>query len=317
MKASLRARLPRAGWALALGTALLAGCSSGTSATNSPSPHDTSPTAASTVVMPQRIVAVTSETADMALLLAGPDSMAAIAAGSQSPAMGMVPQLAQQVENTLPAGINPDAEQILSYQPDLVLTTSRHGGEKSAAEQLAAAGVPMIAFESADFGTPEAYAEALLKVGEAVGQQSAAEDYADRLRESIAEIDAQKSDQQPSVLVLMARGGNVMAMASDNMLPGLALRAGATDAAAAAGITSTGAIDAETLVRADPDIILLENFQGAGEEPFDELLSGTAVAEVPAIANHDVHLIDMTEASSVAGINLPTGYQKIMDIISK
>lgn len=56
--------------------------------------------------------------------------MAAIAVGSQSPTMGMVPDLARQVETTLPAGVTPDPEQILSYQPDMVLTTSRHGGEK-------------------------------------------------------------------------------------------------------------------------------------------------------------------------------------------
>lgn len=302
--------------ALVAGGALLVGCSA-PGAASAATPATSQSEASADIVRPQRIVAITSETADMALLLAGPQSMAAIAVGSQSPTMGMVPDLARQVETTLPAGVTPDPEQIWSYQPDLVLTTSRHGGEKTANEQLAAAGVPMITFESADFNTPEAYESALRTVGDAVGQPEKAEKYASELHDAIAEIDSQRSDKHPSVLALMARGGNVMAMSSDNMLPGLALRAGASDAAQTAGITATGTIDAELLIRANPDIILLEDFQGSGQAPFAELLANTAVQDVPAIANQNVHLIAMTEASSLAGINLPVGYRKIAELIAQ
>lgn len=49
-------------------------------------PTSTSQSEASAdIVRPQRIVAITSETADMALLLAGPQSMAA-----QGPAVGLI-----------------------------------------------------------------------------------------------------------------------------------------------------------------------------------------------------------------------------------
>ena len=319
--------LSRAVATAAVGILLLTGCSSandgaqgGADASQSsatPRPSATTEGVAATTQRPSRVVAVTSETADMALLLAGPDAMAAIALGSQSPTMGMVPDLAQQVEETLPSGITPDAEQILAYEPDLVLTTSRHGGEKSTNEQLASAGVEIVTFDSSDFNSPEAYADALRTAGEALGYPGEAEKYATELLDSIEQIDAQKSNKSPRVLVLMVRGGNVMAMASDNMLPGLAIRAGATDAATEAGITSTAPIDGELLVRANPDLILLEDFQGGGEGPFRALLGNPAAADVPAIVNQNIHLIEMTEASSLAGINLPVGYQKVMDIVSQ
>lgn len=329
-----RRTLPAVLASAAAAAVLLAGCSTaestdpatpatGTSASStapaSPSaePSSSASESADPVAGPSRIVAMTTETADMVLLLAGPQNVAAIAASSQSPAMGMVPDLAREVPDTLPPGVEPDPEQILSYEPDLVVTTSRHGGEQSANEQLAAAGVPMLTFEAADFNTPEAYAQALRTTGEALGRSAEAEQYASELLEKIGEIDATASGASPSVLVLMARGGNVMAMGSDNMVPGLALRAGATDAAAAAGISSTGPIDAELLVRANPDIILLEDFQGSGEAPFEALLSSPAVADVPAVANQDVHLVAMTEASALSGINTPVGYQKIRDIVSQ
>ena len=265
---------------------------------------------------PSRIVAVTSETADMALLLAGPEAMAAIAVGSQADTQGMVPDLANQVSNTLPAGITPDAEQILSYNPDLVLATIRHGSEQSTADQIDSAGVQMVEFPSSAFNSPEAYADALRQTGELVGYPAKAEGYATEYLDAIKAIDAQKKGNSPRVLALMFRGGKVMAFSGDNMVPGLAARAGAVDAAVDAGITATGPIDAELLVKANPDIIFLEGLREGDEAQFDELLSNPAVAEVPAIVDGNVHLLPTTEASSLAGINLPVGYQKIMDIIN-
>src|SRR5699024_7508178 len=84
---------------------------------------------AASAEQPTRIVAVSSDVSDMALLLAGPERMAAVSESSRSPHMGMLPDLAQQVEATIPAGVEPDVEQILSHSPDLVLTTARHAGE--------------------------------------------------------------------------------------------------------------------------------------------------------------------------------------------
>lgn len=288
---------------------------------------------AASAEQPTRIVAVSSDVSDMALLLAGPDRMAAVSESSRSPHMGMLPDLAQQVEATIPAGVEPDVEQILSHSPDLVLTTARHAGERTAGDQLADAGVESLALSSDDFATPEAYADALLRVGEALGEEDEATKQADALLEGIQEIDAEAGQtpaaadpsaagdssgagEAPRVLALMARGGTVMAMDSGLMLPGLAVRAGAVDAAADAGLTGTAPLDAELLVKADPDIILLEDFMGAGEEPFAQLLEAAAVQRVPAVASGEVHVVPMTEASAVAGIHLPDGYRTVAGIVS-
>ena len=286
---------------------------------------------------PSRIVGVSSDVSDMALLLAGPERVAAVSESSRSPHMGMVPDLARQVEGTIPAGVEPDAEQILTHAPDLVLTTARHAGERSVGDQLADAGVESLALASDDFATPESYADALLRVGEALGEEDAAAQHADDLLTEIQEIDdAEAADASadgdgPRVLALMARGGTVMAMDGGLMLPGLAVRAGAVAAAAVtagpedggpppparvAGITGTAPLDAELLVKADPDILLLEDFMGTGEEPFADLLGSEAVAQVPAVADDEVHLVPMTEASAVAGIHLPDGYRTVAGIVS-
>ena len=49
---------------------------------------------------------------------------------------------------------NPDPEQILSLDPDLVLLTGRHDDEASLIDSLEGVGVPIAAFESTDFGDP-------------------------------------------------------------------------------------------------------------------------------------------------------------------
>lgn len=308
-----------------IGVLALTGCSNGQSegaggAGNSEGKGDSG---ASEFVVPKekptRVVATSSEVSDMALLLTGADNMAAVSASSKNPHMGMVPLEARKVENTLPPGVNPDAEQILAFKPDLVLTTVRHGGEKSAAGQLHKANVPVLQLSTEDFSTPEKYAETLKRVGEALHEEDKATSESDALLEKIKEIDDKRMDAEhkPSALALMARGDKIMVMDSDQMLPGLAIRAGAKDATETLGIENTSPIDAEKLVKAQPDIILLEDFMGKGQAPFDSLLKNPAVAQIPAVKNKQIHVVPMTEASGVAGVNLPTGYQKVLSIVAE
>ena len=274
-----------------IGVLALTGCSNGQSegaggAGNSQGSGDSS---ASEFVVPKekptRVVATSSEVSDMALLLTGADNMAAVSASSKNPQMGMVPLEARKVENTLPPGVTPDAEQILAFKPDLVLTTARHGGEKSAAQQLHKSNVPVLQLSTEDFSTPEKYAETLKQVGEALHEEEKAKSESDELLEKIKEIDDKRmdADHEPSVLALMARGDKIMVMDSDQMLPGLAIRAGAKDATETLGIENTAPIDAEKLVKAQPDIILLEDFMGKGQAPFESLLNNPAVAQIPAV----------------------------------
>ncbi len=73
--------------------------------------------------------------------------------------------------------------------------------------------------------------DALRQTGELVGYPAKAEGYATEYLDAIKAIDAQKKGNSPRVLALMFRGGKVMAFSGDNMVPGLAARAGAVDAA--------------------------------------------------------------------------------------
>lgn len=249
--------------------------------------------AADAAEAPQRIVAVTSDVAGIVLSLTGGDRVVAVPASLKS-APGPVAQAASAVEATLPPGTDPEVEQVLALQPDLVIDPD-------------------------DFTTPEGVATVTRAIGAAVGMQAVAEEKAAQFEKDIARQQARAEGvgKHPRALALMSRGPQVMAMDDSLMLPGLIGRAGADYAAARIGVTNTRPIDAEQLLAANPDVLFLEDFQGQGRAPFEELLKNPAVAEVPAIKNNQVHVIAQSDASGISGLNTAIGFGQIIDVIEQ
>lgn len=249
--------------------------------------------AADAAEAPQRIVAVTSDVAGIVLSLTGGDRVVAVPASLKS-APGPVAQAASAVEATLPPGTDPEVEQVLALQPDLVIDPD-------------------------DFTTPEGVATVTRAIGAAVGMQAVAEEKAAQFEKDIARQQARAEGvgKHPRALALMSRGPQVMAMDDSLMLPGLIGRAGADYAAARIGVTNPRPIDAEQLLAANPDVLFLEDFQGQGRAPFEELLKNPAVAEVPAIKNNQVHVIAQSDASGISGLNTAIGFGQITDVIEQ
>lgn len=264
---------------------------------------------------PSRIVAVSAETAEIALLLAGPERIAAVPSSAQGD-HSTAAELASQVEQVLPPGTDPDPEMILSMEPDLVLNTARHGGEETAGDQLKQAGVPVLNIDPDSFSTPEKVAETVRALGDALGEEELAEQLSAEFLSDIEDLDSQRQDTDVRFLALMARGDTIMAMDDSLMLPGLITRAHASNAGQSIGLTKTRPIDAEQIVAANPDVIFLEDFQGMGEEPFTELLENPALATVPAVAEDRIFIIPMSEASGISGLNTAEGYRKIIEALA-
>lgn len=266
---------------------------------------------------PQRIVALTTETSDLALHLASPDRVAAIAAGSTTEGAGNEIELAAQVETVLPAGTTPDPEQILALQPDLVLMTSRHAGEADAADVLEASGVPTLVFGADDLGSPQAVADSVRLLGRALGAEDVAESSAAAVEQRVAELTAlvATAGESPRVLGLMARGDELMITGEGSTLETIGELAGATSVAAEQGWRGSVAADPELLLAANPDVILVEDFRGAGLAPFEQLLQSDAVAGVPAIADGRVELVPSQIASGGAGLRLVDGLEHIVHVL--
>ena len=266
---------------------------------------------------PQRVVATSTETGDLALELIGHERVAAVATGSVTEGAGNQLGEAGQVDTVLPPGTTPDPEQILALEPDLVLITSRHEGEESAADILAESGVPALVFTSADFGTPDAVAASLRTLGTALGAEDQAETAATEFEAQVAEVSSAVSGatEHPRVLTLMARGDQVMITGLGTTLTTLTQLAGGNTVAEEQGWNGSVPADPELIVAAAPDVILVEDFRGTGLAPFADLLAAQALASVPAIAADQVHLVPSSEVSGSAGLHLADGLRTVAALL--
>lgn len=266
---------------------------------------------------PKRIVAVTPEVSDIALQLVGKERVVGVSNSSANPEAGNVSELARGVEHKVAPGTNPDVEQIMTMEPDLVLTTTRHGGEETLGSQLNSTSVPAANFGPDLFNSPEGIVKAVTEIGALLGAEDKAKELTDAFTKKIEQLDAKKTTGGPSTMSLMARGTQVMAMDDSQMLPGLVKRAGGSNAGEKVGLNKTRPIDAEQMLAANPDVLFIEDFMGMGLGPFEELLKNPALAEVPAIENDKIVVIPMKEASGVSALHSDAGYKKVLDALNK
>ena len=266
---------------------------------------------------PQRVVALTTETADLALQLVGPERVVAVTRNALDDKSGNQVELAKKVENSIANSTKPDPEQILSFKPDLVLFTGRHDQEQSAAKLLEGTGVPTAQFASADFASPKAVAESITTLGALLGAEEKAAELVEKLNADTEQALAYAKDakDKPRTLTLFARGGQKMIMGVGSAPTNLVELAGGEVLSPKAGRPGAVPADPETIVKLNPDVILIQGFHGAGKEQFAELLSNPALANVPAIKDGRVTVVNAKTTSGTAGTEIGKGLQEVAEAL--
>lgn len=315
---------------LALPILVLALCACSGSTPPSPAPAQASGAAAQTSypktvavgdtqvtikAQPKRIVALSSETADIVLALVGPQNMVAVPNGSVTPGVGNMVDAAKKVANVLPSGITPDSEQILSYTPDLVLLTARHSGEQHAGDVLKSADVPTLAFKDKDLESPDAVKATITTLGEALNASAKASELNAAITQSVDKVTKTKFDDKPRVLSVFSRGGKLFISSAGSLQCNLIKMAHGECISAERGFNTPTPVDAEQLLSLNPDVIIVEDFYNSGLGPFKGLLSNPAVATVPAIAKQRVQAIPMTLISSTATFKLGDGLLEVAKLL--
>lgn len=264
---------------------------------------------------PQRVVALTTETSDIALALAGAERVVAVASGSQTEGTGNVLEEAMKVENAFKVNASPEPEQILALDPDLVITTGRHDNESALADTLAASGVPTLTFDSANFASPDEVKNSITLLGEALGDEEKAAELTDKITADVARAEEAKGTESPRTISLMARGGSLMISGSSSVTTKLIELAGGTSIASEEGWRQSVPADPETLVAINPDVILVQDFRDQGLAPFAELLDNPALSEIKAIAGDRVYLIDAETTSGTASFRIGEGQLAITELL--
>ncbi|WP_448851502.1 ABC transporter substrate-binding protein [Corynebacterium sp. 335C] len=242
---------------------------------------------------PRRIAILSPGAASLASEIVPADRIAAIT--DLGPATPEGPEVIR-------GSANVDPEQVLAMNPDLVIVTARHGQEKDAGSLLRDSGLPVAVFGGDQWGSIDDMLANLATIGELTGREDAAKEAADRIESARAEVreavEAHEGDA-PRVLALMSRGGKQMIMSPSTLLNGLIEEAGGEPLAREAGGRGAAPADPERIAELNPDVILIEDFRGQGEEAFASLLANPALADVTAIKDDRVAYL----APSVIGVS--------------
>lgn len=257
-------------------------------------------TAAARIILdtePQRVAALTYETAELVAALGAADRLVMVPNAVTNPILTNHHQDMLAVETKAPTESTTNAEAVIQTAPDLVLLSARHGLEDGAGKVLAAAGIPVLVLPNT-WATVEDMLANIALTGEALGLDTEADTLAATIKSGLSAepVDsnaaAETEGSAPSVLVLSNQAGRPFVTAGAAFPLELLRLAGAHDAGDALGLSASGPITAEQVIRAAPDAILLIDMVGSGEDLFAPIMKNPAVAALPAVANGQVLLVE-------------------------
>ncbi len=237
---------------------------------------------------PQRVAALTYETASLVAELGAADRLVMVPQAATNPVLSNQPEAMAAVENHVPTESSVDAEAVIASAPDLVVLNDRHGLEAGVGRVLEGAGIPVLVLPNT-WASVEDMTTNVELVGEALGVEDAAADLNEELSAGLVD---ESAPDGPRVLVLSNQAGRPFVTAGGAFPLEVLRLAGARDASAALDVTRTGPISAEQGLAADPDRILLVVMNGSGDSIFRPLLDNPAVADHPAVAEHEVLLLE-------------------------
>ncbi len=230
---------------------------------------------------PQRIVTLSIYTDEVLLGLVPSSRMAAISKYLDDPKESTVVEQAKKIPNKV---TNPTAEQILVWQPDLVIANGWTSMDMvSAVSDL---GIPVVVCNSANN-----YAEiqdCVRLVAASVGESERGEQVIGKMDEVLQGIEAKvaqiPASQRKTVVLLsiMTEYGG-----AGSTFDAMCHYAGVTNGIAAVGVQNGQTLTKELLVKSNPDILLLPNYDDHGtydaQRFIQSYLEDPSLQTIPAI----------------------------------
>lgn len=242
---------------------------------------------------PQRIVAISLDTAEAVLELAEPSRVAAITRSIGNRSLAFHAEEGEAVGSKLGSVTAIDPENILALEPDLILLTTQHGSEADADRMLAQAGVPLVSFEP--WNSLERIRSHLLLIGRLLGEEAKAEERIAEMTAKIADVQARiaTASAKPSLLVISPVGANTgpYVLGPDSLASDIVRKAGAVPAVESMGLKQTAKADLEHVLKQDPDYILLADWDGSGQKAYEEWMNDPGWRTLKAVQNNRIKII--------------------------
>ncbi len=192
--------------------------------------------------------------------------------------------IAGQLPDNLPSYGTNDAEIVIGYRPDLVLTT--YYSDENFLHQLQQAKVPSVRLGF--FGDLEQIEEQILLIGRLIGEERSARRLTDTMTEKIkaiqAYVECRRGDRPLTVLYYDNMG---YVAGRNSTFDAMCRVLGVVNIAAANGIDYFKQVDYETLLKWNPDMIIVP-----AESAFDrQLYESPVLASAKAVRQHNIRKI--------------------------
>lgn len=247
---------------------------------------------------PLRIITASVGHDEMTLALVPSDRLVAVGAATKNSTYSNVAALVQDK-----AEITRDPEVIIAQSPDIVVTSPFFPVEAIDALQR----VGIVVIQTDLIQGPEARINSILLMGYIFGEEARAFEFADEVQaryETLISITGAKSPQ-PSVLALTQYSDTLWVAGGNSTEGGVIIAAGGVNAAEAAGIQGNQTTSLEGVIAMAPEIIIIAQPIEFGAEEFRQsLLDNEALAEVPAIKNGAVHVVESKHFTTLSYWNI-------------
>ena len=263
---------------------------------------------------PVQIAALSTDVAEVVLVLAGPERMVALPDSNTTEAVGSNLELAALVPNHISFGDPIDESVLRQWAADLVVISPNHSLEAQLARNLEDSDIPVLTMPNSWDDLEDAH-ENILLIGEAVGAEARAQAIVADMKQRAEQVEDRLDDlgDRPSVMILTNLPGVPFVVGPGVSTTDLVWRAGGVNAAHVIGIQTTiGPITAAQIAEAEPDRILLIDGLGTGRSAFQTLLRAPDLADLGAITDDRILVLPARISFGVAH-TLIDGLEAIVD----
>jgi iron complex transport system substrate-binding protein len=238
---------------------------------------------------PTRIVSQTLGTDEILFALVPPDRLVGLSPLVHDREYSNVFEIAANH----PAPIIDTAEDALRLKPDIVFVASYSRAE--VVDLLAATGAPV--YRLASFDDLDGVMSNVRRVGEAVGEEAAAERVVQQMQARLAAIAARRRGH-PRPRVLSYSGGFTAGRGTS--FDDIVRRAGAINEAAAHGIDKFAKLGAEQVLAWDPDVIVTSASPGQADVVRRRFRTAPGLAQTAAVRRNQIVLVETRRLLAVS-----------------
>ena len=247
---------------------------------------------------PMRIITASVGHDEMTLALVPNDRLVAVGSATKNATYSNVAALVQDKPE-----ISRDPEVIIAQSPDVVVTSPFFPVE--AIDALQRVGIVVVQTELIQ--SPEARINSILLMGYIFGEEERASEFADEVEaryEALISVTSVKSPQ-PRVLALTQYSDTLWVAGGNSTEGGVIIAAGGVNAAEVPGIQGNQTTSLEGVIAMAPEIIIIAQPIEFGAEEFRQsLLNNEALAEVPAIRDGAVHVVESKHFTTLSYWNI-------------